>query len=245
LTIGVDIRKVSNVACLFKVNDDNSYTSEIKEFGVTYHGMRKLCDWAILSKASILVMEAKGDFWHALHTTFCRRSVRCKVVSPKSVRILSTDKMNAPHAEVLATLSSLGFFEEMLLPDEEAYRQKMLNKFHTTLKRDLSRWRDILEQILIDSGLRLDLVCDDIHGPVGRKLLLALLEGKTPEEAVKLVEGKLKGDEQRILRSLSGDISGFKNLIEEFYGKTLRLEEEVRVAKEKLFAKPASQPENK
>jgi transposase len=233
--MGVDVHKEVHVACLYSFNEDNSVYKEIREFRTNNEGIRSLSEWAFETKVPFVVMESTGVYWRSLCTSLVSYGVPCKIVNAYHVKNLPGHKTDKKDAEWLAKITCAGLVKASFVPDEQLNGLRTLSKLSTTLTHELSAAKNRLNKILVENGVRLDLICSDIHGVTGRKLLGAILEGKSPCEAAQLAGRRLRASRNEIEQALSSNLGSRKIYVQKYYRQVLILEEEVRLAKEDLL----------
>jgi hypothetical protein len=114
---------------------------------------------------------------------------------------------------------------------------KLQNRFSMFLTKELSSWKYLLNDLLVENGVQLDLICGDDDGDTARQILELLLEGKTPAEVTESIGNRLSASKEDIMRAIGGDLNYLDlDIIRLSYDCVLEREQKVANANKKLIA---------
>jgi len=111
-------------------------------------------------------------------------------------------KTDVSDSQWLATLGRLGLLTPSFIPPKDLRELRLLTRHRMKLNRMLAAEKNRLHKVLDDAGIRLGGVLSDINGMSARTLIRGLLEGKTPEELMPCVRGRLKKKIPQLLDTL-------------------------------------------
>jgi transposase len=234
--VGIDVHKARHQACLYRVSKDKEPEAIFLDFESFPDDLQRLCHWVLEENVDHVFMESTGSYWYSLYNALAGFEIPCSVVNPHHVKSLPGHKTDKGDAYRLAKVTCCGLVNSSYLPTPYFHKLRNLSKLSTSLTKEKSAWKNRLNKVLVENGIRLDLVCSDVHGVTARQILELLLEGKTPEEVTATIKNRLKASDEDIMRAIGGNLNivGIK-YVRRIYDEVLCREEKVAKANEELI----------
>ena len=152
------------------------------------------------------VMESTGIYWKSPYAALEQVGIRALVVNAQHVKKVPGRKTDTSDAEWLAMLARAGLLRGSFIPPEPLRNLRQISRYHQRTTAMLAAEKNRLVRLLSDAGIRLTAVVSDPHGVAARALIDCLLEGSTPEQALRYA-GRLKAPREELLASLQGKLS--------------------------------------
>ncbi len=156
-----------------------------------------------------------GSRGHGEHGNLLAKSLRCPgkygiratVVNARHVKQVPGRKTDVGDAQWLATLARAGLLRGSFVPPARMRELRVVARQRVKLKQELSRSKNRFHKILADAGVRLGTVVSDLHGQSARAMLKKLLEGATPQQAVRHASKRLKAGKKELAGALEGELT--------------------------------------
>jgi transposase len=235
--IGVDVHKEENVACYYRPLGQDMYEKEIRRFSTLHSGIQELCRWAKQKNVAKVFMESTGVYWVTLSRALAEHGLDASVVNPYHIKNIPGRKTDTADSEWIAKVGSCGLVKSSFTPDSLMFRLRQLSKIHTKLVKERTSWKNSLNKVLVEAGLRLDIAATDAHGVSSRMMLEALMNGLGPEEALRRAGNRLKTPKNILRDALECNEDLVRDTaVNWHYKKVVEAEEQVSQISDELIA---------
>ena len=177
-----------------------------RQFGAFQRDRRAMAEWIAGFAPDTVVMESTGIYWKSPYAALEQVGIRALVVNAQHVKKVPGRKTDTSDAEWLAMLARAGLLRDSFIPPEPLRNVRQISRYHQRTTAMLAAEKNRLVRLLSDAGIRLTAVVSDPHGVAARALIDCLLEGGTPEQALRYA-GRLKAPREELLASLQGKLS--------------------------------------
>ena len=177
-----------------------------RQFGAFQRDRRAMAEWIAGFAPDTVVMESTGIYWKSPYAALEQVGIRALVVNAQHVKKVPGRKTDTSDAEWLAMLARAGLLRGSFIPPEPLRNVRQISRYHQRTTAMLAAEKNRLVRLLSDAGIRLTAVVSDPHGVAARALIDCLLEGGTPEQALRYA-GRLKAPREELLASLQGKLS--------------------------------------
>ena len=177
-----------------------------RQFGAFQRDRRAMAEWIAGFAPDTVVMESTGIYWKSPYAALEQVGIRALVVNAQHVKKVPGRKTDTSDAEWLAMLARAGLLRGSFIPPEPLRNLRQISRYHQRTTAMLAAEKNRLVRLLSDAGIRLTAVVSDPHGVAARALIDCLLEGGTPEQALRYA-GRLKAPREELLASLQGKLS--------------------------------------
>ena len=205
--IGLDVHQKQITATVITEQDDGTIYSEVKTFGAFKRDRRALANWVKSWKPDIVVMESTGIYWKSPYVAMERVGVIALVVNARHVKKVPGRKTDVSDSQWLAILARCGLLSGSFIPPESIRNLRLIARQRQKLVSNLASEKNRLHKVLADGGIRLSAVVSDLHGQSARQMTVCLLEGGTPEQALKFASSRLKASREELLDALEGELT--------------------------------------
>ena len=205
--IGLDVHQNLLTACVVAERDDGEIVMEVKEFGGFKRDRRARAEWALQWKPDIVVMESTGIYWKSPYAALERVGIIPLVVNARYVRQVPGRKTDVSDAQWLAMLARCGLLSGSFLPPEELRNLRLVGRQRQKLSSMAASEKTRVHKFLTDAGIRLSVVVSDIHGQSAGLMIKCLIEGGTPEDALKFASNRLKASPEELHDALEGELT--------------------------------------
>jgi transposase len=177
-----------------------------RQFGTFQRDRRAMAEWIAGFAPDTVVMESTGSDFQSPYAALEQVGIRALVVNAQHVKKVPGRKTDTSDAEWLAMLARAGLLRGSFIPPEPLRNVRQISRYHQRTTAMLAAEKNRLVRLLSDAGIRLTAVVSDPHGVAARALIDCLLEGGTPEQALRYA-GRLKAPREELLASLQGKLS--------------------------------------
>ena len=177
-----------------------------RQFGTFQRDRRAMAEWIAGFAPDTGVMESTGIYWKSPYAALEQVGIRALVVNAQHVKEVPGRKTDTSDAQWLAMLARAGLLRGRFIPPEPLGNLRQIRRYHQRTTAMLAAEKNRLVRLLSDAGIRLTAVVSDAHGVAARALIDCLLEGGTPEQALRYT-GRLKAPREELLASLQGKLS--------------------------------------
>ena len=205
--IGLDVHHNLITACVIAERGDGEIVMEVREFGGFKRDRRALAEWALQWKPDIVVMESTGIYWKSPYAALERVGIIPLVVNARYVRQVPGRKTDIGDAQWLAMLARCGLLSGSFLPPEELLNLRLVARQRQKLTSMAASEKARIHKFLTDAGVRLSAVVSDIHGQSAGLMIKCLVEGGTPEDALKFASNRLKASPEELHDALEGELT--------------------------------------
>lgn len=204
----LDVHFNKVVVCILRnpPGDNGDTDVLLREFSGFKRDRREMAQWIASFQPDAVAMESTGIYWKSPYAALERAGIRAKVVNAQHVAKVEGRKTDICDAQWLALLTRAGLLRGSFIPHESVRHLRLLARYHTSLVGVLAAQKNRLLKILADGGLRISALVSDPHGKACRIMIGLLLDGATPEQAVRHA-GRLRADRQELQASLDHEMS--------------------------------------
>jgi transposase len=204
---GLDVHKDCVVACVRHMVDGD-VTREVRSFKTTTKGLLALSEWLSVEGCAHIVMEATGVYWKPVWHILSDGEFELVLANAAHVKNVPGRKTDVNDAIWLAELLAHGLVRGSFVPDEQTQEMRTLLRTRKQLVRERSRHIQRLQKTLEDANIKLDSVISDIMGLSGRRMIEALIAGKTdPNALAALAHRRIKATPAELEAALRGRVT--------------------------------------
>jgi transposase len=205
--IGLDVHHNQITATVIIEQDDGTIHMEVKTFGGFKRDRLALAEWAKSWKPDVVVMESTGIYWKSPYAALERVGIFALVVNARHIKKVPGRKTDVSDSQWLAILARCGLLSGSFIPPEALRNLRLVARHRQNLVSMLAREKNRLHKVLADGGVRLSAVVSDLHGQSARQMTECLLEGGTPEQALKFASSRLKASREELFDALEGELT--------------------------------------
>ena len=204
----IDVHQAKLTVCIQIEDEQGEVETHLQEFGGFKRDRIAMAEWIASFNPDCVVMESTGIYWKSPYAFLEKVGIFALVVNARHVKNVPGRKTDLADAQWLATLARSGLLNGSFIPPKDLRELRLVSRQMQNLTDDLAGEKNRLHKILVDSGIRLSVVVSDINGVAAREMIEALLDGKMPQEILKIVNTqRLRASEEELLDALEGDIS--------------------------------------
>ncbi len=200
--IALDVHQSKITTCAIVEHDDGRVEVSKREFGAFKRDRRALAQWAIEIVPEVVVRESAGVYWKSPFTALEKVGIVAWVVNARHVKAVPGRKTDLCDAQWLATLARSGLLRASFIPCKEFRELRLVGRQRQKLVGMLASEKNRLHKVLVDAGVRLNVLVDDIHGLAARAMVKGLIEGKPMHEILDH-KGRLRASREELFEALS------------------------------------------
>lgn len=205
--IGLDVHQARITACAIVESDDGRIECTLQEFGTFKRDRRALAQWAQQLAPELIVMESTGVYWKSPYAVLEAAGLRVWVVNAHHVKAVPGRKTDVADAQWLATLARAGLLRASFVPPARFRELRLVARQRQKLVGMLSAEKNRLHKVLVDAGIRLNVVVADVHGTSARAMIKALLMGRPISEILD-AKGRLRASREELFEALDTEQFG-------------------------------------
>ena len=215
---GLDVHKLTIIACLSSVLPDGQRRKELNIFATTTDGLVALVNWLREGNCTHVAMESTGIYWKPIYNALTLSGLfdAVMVVNAAHIKAVPGRKTDVNDAEWLADLLQHGLVKASFIPDQAQRELRDLTRTRTILTDERSAAVQRLQKVLEDANIKLasTKLVTDIMGVSGRLMLEAILEGhSSPQAIAELAKGKLRKKRAELEKALVGVVREHHKLL--------------------------------
>jgi transposase len=200
---GLDVHKAEVVACV-RIGSGPNGRREHRRFRTTTAGLLELKAWLTSLECTHAVMEATGVYWKPVWHVL-EEGIELVLANARHVKNVPGRKSDMNDAAWLADLLAHGLVRASFVPPKPIREMRDLTRTRRQLVREQVQHVQRIEKVLEDANLKLSGVLSDTVGQSGRKILDALINGKSdPRYLASLADGRVKATEEDLIAALTG-----------------------------------------
>lgn len=233
---GIDVHKKMIVTC-FRCGQEQ----EIREFGTTTSDLKALTSWLLAKECQMIAMESTASYWKPLYNIFELSGLEAMVINAHHIKTVPGRKTDVNDAQWIADLLQHGLLKASYIPNREQRELREVSRYRKSLVDERAREINRLQKMLEGANIKLANFAADINGKGSRRLIDALLEGKTLDEdqLKELLHGSMHKKIPDILRAVDGIMSNIqkqllKCVIDHIDDMTKRIEDIDKLMKDYL-----------
>jgi transposase len=203
---GVDVSKSDAKVCVRIARDGRAgATSTVTTWSSMTGQILALREHLIEQQATLVVMEATGDYWKPFYYLLEDAPFEVLLVNARQVKNVPGRKTDVSDATWLAQLGAHGLVRGSFVPPQPIRQLRDLTRTRTAIVRERTREWQRLEKLLEDAGIKLTSVATDISGPSGRDMLDAMIDGeRNPTVLADLARARLRDKIPALTEALTG-----------------------------------------
>jgi len=205
--IGLDVHQAQITACAIIEDEHGERHVEQRQFGTFKRDRKALAEWAAALKPDLVVMESTGIYWKSPYAALEAAGVRTLVVNAKHVKNVRGRKTDIGDAQWLATLARAGLLRGSFIPPAQLRELRLLSRQRQKLVGQLAAEKNRLHKVLTDGGIRLGVVVSDVHGAAARKMVKALIAGKSAPDVLELASKRFKASREELFDAVQGELT--------------------------------------
>lgn len=200
--IALDVHQAKITACAIIEHDDGRLEEIKRDFGAFKRDRRALAQWALEIGPEVVVMESTGVYWKSPFAALEAVGIIAWVVNARHVKAVPGRKTDVADAQWLATLARAGLLRASFIPPVQMRQLRLVARQRQKLVGMCSAEKNRLHKVLVDAGIRLNVLVADIHGQSARAMVKALIEGKPLHEILD-DKGRLRASREELCEALS------------------------------------------
>lgn len=202
--IGLDVHQAKISACALIEHDDGRCEVIEREFGAFKRDRRALAQWAQEVAPQVVVMESTGVYWKSPHAALEAVGILAWVVNARHVKAVPGRKTDIADARWLATLARAGLLRASFVPAQTFRQLRLVARQRQKLVGMCSAEKNRLHKVLVDAGIRLNVLVSDLHGSSARAMVKALIEDRPMHEILDC-KGRVRASREELFEALSTD----------------------------------------
>jgi transposase len=170
----------------------NQRHTEVRTFATTTNELRKVRDWLIAQKVTLVVMEATGDYWRAPYYLL-EGALNVELINARQAKAMPGRKTDVSDSVWQCQLAECGLLRASFVPPEPIRQLRDLTRYRSVLADEQTREAQRLEKELEDAGIKLSCLATDILGVSGRAMIEALIRGeRDPQVLAQMARGRMR-----------------------------------------------------
>jgi transposase len=171
---GLDVHKVTVVACRFSLDQAGRKQKESVTFGTTTAELLRLSDWLTAGQCTHVAMESTGEYWKPVWNIL-EGNFELLLVNAQHIKRVPGRKTDVQDAEWLAELLQHGLVTASFIPPRAQRERRDLTRQRTQLVRERAGVVNRRQKVLEDANLKVSAVLSDMTGLSGRAILDAIV----------------------------------------------------------------------
>lgn len=209
LCCGLDVHRDTVVATIRRAIVGRRAQVETRTFETFADSIDELSKWLDENEVPIVAMEATGVYFKPIYARLRELAPKRTiwVVNPATVKQLRGRKTDVKDSAWIAKLVMTGSLQPSFIPEPAQEELRILGRFRTKTVQEKTRLKNRIVKMTEAQGIKLASVISDVVGVSGRRMLLALLAGRSEEEIVSLADKNLTKKKPLLLRALKSRVS--------------------------------------
>jgi transposase len=200
--IALDVHQAKITACAIVEHEDGHQEMTKLDFGAFKRDRRALAQWALQIRPEVVVMESTGVYWKSPFAALETVGIIAWVANARHVKAVPGRKTDMADAQWLATLARAGLLRGSFIPPVEFRQLRLAARQRQKLVGMLSAEKNRLHKVLVDAGIRINVLVSDVHGQSARAMIKALIKGQPMHEILDL-KGRLGASREELFEALS------------------------------------------
>jgi len=210
---GLDVHKKTVVACV-RIQDGQGIRHDVRTFDTTTSALMELAQWLHDNGCQHAVVESTGVYWKPVWHVLASDELKLVLANAEHVRNLPGRKSDVKDAEWLSDLLAHGLVASSFVPPEPIVELRDLTRTRRQLVRQRVRHTQRVQKTLEDANIKLDSVISNVLGKSGRRMVEALIAGKTdPVQLAKLADFRLRASDAQLTEALRGRVTEHHRLM--------------------------------
>ena len=201
-TAGLDVHKDSIFCAVF----DGKRYSDVEVFETFSTAISSLGDYLRAEGVNQVAMESTSIYWVPVWNILSEMGFDLILVNPFLIKQLLGRKSDVKDAQWIAQLLYKDMLRGSFVPSEQIQELRSYTRAHSKLQQRITRMLIKMDNILVQSGIRLGSLVSDIGGKSMLAVIDALIAGETDTKSlIKLVYANRKNKENgRLAAALTG-----------------------------------------
>ncbi|BAO80236.1 transposase and inactivated derivatives [Serpentinimonas raichei] len=199
--LALDVHQAKITACAVVEHDDGRVQVTKRDFGAFKRDRRALAQWALQIAPEVVVMESTGVYWKSPFAALEAVGIIAWVVNARHVKAVPGRKTDMADAQWLATLARAGLLRASFIPPQLMRQLRLVARQRQKLVGMCSAEKNRLHKVLVDAGIRLNVLVSDIHGSSARAMIKALIVGQPMHEVLDH-KGRLRASRDELFEAL-------------------------------------------
>ena len=200
--IALDVHQAKITACALVEHEDGRVEITKRDFGAFKRDRRALAQWSVEIRPEVVVMESTGVYWKSPFAALEAVGIIAWVVNARHVKAVPGRKTDMADAQWLATLARSGLLRASFIPPVDMRELRLVARQRQKLVGMCSAEKNRLHKVLVDAGIRLNVVVSDVHGASARAMVKALIAGQAMHEVLDQ-KGRLRASRDELFEALS------------------------------------------
>jgi transposase len=168
--------------------------------------LQRLADWLEQCGIRTVAMESTGVYWIPLFQILEERKLKVQLVNAHHVRNVPGRKTDVSDSQWLQHLHSVGLLRGSFRPQDEICAIRSLWRHRENLIQLATVHLQHMQKALDQMNIQIHHVISEIAGTTGLAIMDAIPAGeRDPHKLAQLRDGRIKADEETIVKSLVGD----------------------------------------
>ena len=200
--IALDVHQAKITACAVVEHDGGRVVITKRDFGAFKRDRRALAQWSLAIRPEVVVMESTGVYWKSPFAALEAVGIIAWVVNAHHVKTVPGRKTDMADAQWLATLARAGLLRASFIPPVDFRQLRLVARQRQKLVGMCSAEKNRLHKVLVDAGIRINVVVADIHGASARAMVKALIADQPIHEVLDR-KGRLRASREELFEALS------------------------------------------
>jgi len=233
---GLDVHKITIVACVRNVDARGRIEEDVRTFGTMTDDLLVLADWLATHNVTHVAMESTGVLWKPVWNVLEGGTWELLLVNARELKQAPGRKSDVKDAQWIAQLLACGLLRSSFVPPQPQRELRDLTRQRAQLAAEHTRCANRVHKVLQDANIKLSSVATDVLGTSGRDMLMALVAGQdNPEQLAELARGKLRGKIPELKRALRGCVTPHHQfLLEQLLDHLAHLEQQMAQFSERI-----------
>jgi transposase len=203
---GLDVHKVTVVACLLLTAATGKVSKAVRTFATTTAGLQDLADWLTSQGVTHVAMESTGILWRPVFNLLEGR-FQVILVNAQHMKAVPGRKTDVKDSEWLADLLRHGLLTASFIPPKPIRDLRDLVRARKTLVQQRAQAINRVQKVLETANIKLSSVASDVLGVSGREMIEALIAGVSDAESLaQLARGRLRSKLPALREALEGRV---------------------------------------
>src|SRR5438270_5142681 len=204
---GLDVHKLTVVACVRRVEPSGRVHEAVRTFGTMTAELLLLSDWLAEAGVTHVAMESTGVFWKPIFNLL-EGHFEVLLVNPRHIKQVPGRKTDVKDCQWIAQLLQHGLLRGSFVPPKPIRELRDLTRQRSQLVAEKTAAANRIQKVLEDANIKLAGVATDVLGVSGRDMLEALIAGETdPEELAHLARKRLREKIPALRLALQGRVT--------------------------------------
>lgn len=234
---GLDVHKESISACVVYPDESGVDQYDIEVFGTFTDDLMRLRSWLLDHECPVVAMESTGIYWRPVHNVL-EDSVLAVLVNARDIKNVPGRKTDIGDSKWLAGLLRHGLLRSSFIPSQEVREWRDLTRLRKKYVQTAGDYRKRTHKLFESANIKIDSVVSDLFGVTGRNLMKLLASDRaslTLADIKGCVQGKLKGREEELYRSIQGFFSDHHRfMLRRLLNTIAQLEAEISIFDEQI-----------